>query len=129
MSQLVKEPTHHRLNIAFKSLGPYLREEKYHEGVYLFDCLAVCIDDKKSPEHREFWGWWMELKFDHNFFEASYAVGRFDLEGKWVDETPEDHVMEEVIRTKNVFHEKLVKMLHDKFSCDVKIVEPLVETK
>ncbi|MEI8631139.1 sigma factor-binding protein Crl [Vibrio sp. PP-XX7] len=85
MSQLMKEPTHHRLNIAFRALGPYLREEMYGDGVYLFDCLAVCVDDKKSPEHREFWGWWMELRLDEREFATYYSTGRFDLSGNWVD--------------------------------------------
>ncbi len=59
MSETTQGPTHFRLMSKLKAIGPYLREPQSQEGRYYFDCLSVCVDDKKSPEKREFWagGW------------------------------------------------------------------------
>jgi sigma factor-binding protein Crl len=119
MSTLIKEPTYHRLNAAFKLLGPYLREEKYQGGVYHFDCLAVCVNEKASPESREFWGWWMVLTQHEYQFEAKYAIGRYDVSGNWIPECPQDAAMAEVIRTRDTFHEKLVALLKDQFQSEI----------
>ncbi|EGV2674026.1 Crl family RNA polymerase assembly factor, partial [Vibrio parahaemolyticus] len=54
MSETTQGPTHFRLMSKLKAIGPYLREPQSQEGRYYFDCLSVCVDDKKSPEKREF---------------------------------------------------------------------------
>ncbi|SHE86883.1 sigma factor-binding protein Crl [Vibrio gazogenes] len=130
MPGLSKEPTYHRLNAAFKLLGPYLREEQYQSGTYQFDCLAVCVDDKKSPEVREFWGWWMSLSHtDEQQFEAKYAIGRYDHVGNWVLEEPQPKALAEVHRTQKAFHEKLETLLNDKFGYALVTCDPLLVDK
>ncbi|TXZ87082.1 Crl family RNA polymerase assembly factor, partial [Vibrio cholerae] len=42
--------------------------------------------DKKSPEKREFWGWWMELAQNEQEMSACYHIGRYTLAGDWVAE-------------------------------------------
>ncbi|TXZ87081.1 Crl family RNA polymerase assembly factor, partial [Vibrio cholerae] len=42
--------------------------------------------DKKSPEKREFWGWWMELTQNEQEMSACYHIGRYTLAGDWVAE-------------------------------------------
>lgn len=62
MSEVTNNPTHNRLLTKLRAMGPYLRDPQSKEGHYYFDCLSVCVDDRKSPELREFWGWWMVLE-------------------------------------------------------------------
>lgn len=50
MSDTKKSPTHYRLLSTLRAIGPYLRESQCVDGSYLFDCLSVCVNDKKSPE-------------------------------------------------------------------------------
>ena len=49
-----KTPTHFRLLTTLRAIGPYLREVQSSEGAYLFDCLSVCVNDKKSPENAHY---------------------------------------------------------------------------
>lgn len=116
MIQEMKKPTYHRLLSSFKAIGPYVREDKSEQGRYFFDCLAVCVDDNKAPEIREFWGWWMELIANENGYHARYQYGRFNVEGHWAKDKLEASHREEVERTRIVFHEKLTTMLNKDFS-------------
>ncbi|MDC0609908.1 sigma factor-binding protein Crl [Vibrio sp.] len=113
-----KEPTHNRLIAAFKAVGPYVREEQCKEGYYMFDCLSVCINDKKSPEEREFWGWWMEVTKDGELLKGQTFIGRYDSEGKWVKEKPAAKAVDEVKRTHGVFCQKIEAALKDKFDLE-----------
>ena len=115
MSELAKTPTHHRLLSVLKAIGPYLREGQCQEGEYLFDCLAVCINDKKSPEKREFWGWWMELTETDDGFEVNYHIGRYNVAGHWEVSSPPEQAMGEVVRTQQEFHQKLAQTLQERF--------------
>ena len=99
MSEQPKSPTHYRLMSTLKAIGPYLRESQSEEGRYLFDCLSVCVNDKKSPEEREFWGWWLELEQEGQTFAARYRIGLYDVKGDWVDEKLPKKAIEEVNRT------------------------------
>ncbi len=47
MSETTQGPTHFRLMSKLKAIGPYLREPQSQERRYYFDCLSVCVDDKK----------------------------------------------------------------------------------
>lgn len=128
MSKDLKQPTHNRLIAAFRAVGPYLREEQCTEKLYWFDCLSVCINDKKSPELREFWGWWMTLEFDgESQFTAKYEVGRYDSKNEWSDEKPQASALEEVRRTQRVFHDKLTEMLAERFALtDVRLLSEVL---
>ncbi|WPC74736.1 sigma factor-binding protein Crl [Vibrio porteresiae] len=123
MPEVTKLPTHFRLLAAFKALGPYLREEQSKDGLYWFDCLSVCVSDKKAPEKREFWGWWITLTPSDEGFQAEYHTGRYNIDGDWVDESIPAAAQAEVERTHGDFAQKLSKMLADRFAKSLSTVE------
>jgi sigma factor-binding protein Crl len=128
MANTVVSPTHFRLLTALRAIGPYLRESESEEGNYLFDCLSVCVDDKKSPEEREFWGWWMVLDSTVNekiveSFVAKFKVGMYDKEGQWVTKKLPKKVKPEVARTQEEFLKKLSKVLEERFALEFTIHE------
>ncbi|WP_394150687.1 sigma factor-binding protein Crl [Vibrio maritimus] len=127
MSEAAKTPTHYRLVAALKAIGPYLRETLCKDGAYHFDCLSVCVDDTKSPEDREFWGWWLDLTLVEDQFEATYQIGRYNQTGEWILESAPKSAVSEINRTQEVFHEKLVKTLSEKFELSVSIHDDSVE--
>ncbi|HCE4853618.1 TPA: sigma factor-binding protein Crl [Vibrio parahaemolyticus] len=119
MSETTQGPTHFRLMSKLKAIGPYLREPQSQEGRYYFDCLSVCVDDKKSPEKREFWGWWMDLESIEGGFTAKYHIGKYNKEGKWVSEALPQKVVEEVYFTQSTFHQRLIDTLAEHFKLEV----------
>ncbi len=119
MSELAKQPTHYRLLSKLKAIGPYLREPQSDQDLYYFDCLSVCVDDKQSPEKREFYGWWMELEPVDNGFSTNYHVGKYDAEGDWQVEKLPKKTLQEVNRNQAIFHEKLCNMLVEEFELEV----------
>ncbi|MGF1752851.1 sigma factor-binding protein Crl [Vibrio makurazakiensis] len=127
MSEVAKKPTHYRLLSALKAIGPYLREPQSEEGHYIFDCLSVCVNDKKSPEEREFWGWWLELDKSEEGFSAKYNIGKYNLAGDWDSQTLPKKAVEEINRTQEAFHQKLVDLLSTQFEIDVTLDEESVE--
>ncbi|HDY8065057.1 XRE family transcriptional regulator [Vibrio vulnificus] len=127
MSEVTNNPTHNRLLAKLRAMGPYLRDPQSKEGLYYFDCLSVCIDDRKSPELREFWGWWMELEATEGGFTANYHIGKYDVEGNWLDLAIPKNTLEEVNKTQNCFHLKLVKTLEEHFQLSVAYHEQSVE--
>ncbi len=127
MLETTQNPTHYRLISALKAIGPYLREGQCSEGSYLFDCLASCVDDKKSPEKREFWGWWMELDQTETGFEAKYNIGRYNLSGDWEVQSLPKKEIEEVSKNQEEFHKKLEQTLDERFGLTLSIHEQSVE--
>jgi len=127
MSEPQKTPTHYRLMSAFKAIGPYVRESKSIEGYYLFDCLAVCVSDKKSPEEREFWGWWLALELQEKAFVARYHTGLYDVSANWVEQKLPKKAVEEVNRTQENFHKKLVETLDKQFGMSLALDKESVE--
>ncbi|EMC0409655.1 sigma factor-binding protein Crl [Vibrio fluvialis] len=127
MSEVTKSPTHYRLLSAMKAIGPYLREGQCKEWFYLFDCLAFCVNDKKSPEKREFWGWWMELSPTSEGFEAKYHIGRYNLAGEWDTDKLPEHALPEVNRTQEEFHKKLEKTLKERFALSLSFHDQSIE--
>ncbi len=127
MSETTKNPTHFRLLAALKAVGPYVREGQCREGFYLFDCLSACVNDKKSPEEREFWGWWLELEQDGESFSAKYQTGLYNLAGEWVTKPVPAKAISEVNRTQDEFHKKLTDALSEKFGLTVELHAESVE--
>ncbi|EGA70009.1 DNA-binding transcriptional regulator Crl [Vibrio sinaloensis DSM 21326] len=127
MSDTTKTPTHYRLLSVLRAIGPYLRESQSEEGAYLFDCLSVCVDDKKSPEQREFWGWWLELKQEGDAYQARYRIGLYDISGEWQDKKIPKKAVEDVNRTQEAFHLKLVETLQSEFGIPIQMHQESVE--
>ncbi|EPK3404138.1 sigma factor-binding protein Crl [Proteus mirabilis] len=99
-------PTRGKLLKRFAQIGPYIREQQCQESQFFFDCLAVCVNKKVTPEKREFLGWWMELERNGEQLIYYYQVGLFDKNGDWVNQ---------VINKKDVIesiHETLIRF-HD----------------
>ncbi|MFB9133395.1 sigma factor-binding protein Crl [Vibrio sp. AK197] len=121
MSEVTKLPTHYRLLSTLRAVGPYLREVQCRDGFYLFDCLSVCVDEKKSPEEREFWGWWLELEQNQHHCVAKYHIGLYNDVGDWVPCEISAAALKEVKRTQEAFHTKLTDTLSDKFEMTVEL--------
>ncbi|MCW8332856.1 sigma factor-binding protein Crl [Vibrio sp. SCSIO 43135] len=127
MSEMTKKPTHYRLISTLRAIGPYLRESQSNEGYYMFDCLSVCVNDKKSPEEREFWGWWLELELSEQGFLAKYHSGKYDSAGDWQGDSIPKKAVAEVNRTQDDFHNKLTATLKERFDIDVELHKESVE--
>lgn len=127
MSDMAKVPTHYRLLTTLKAIGPYLREPQSEEGYYVFDCLSVCVNDKKSPEKREFWGWWLELQKQGEVYQARYRKGLYDISGEWQGEALPKNVIDDVNRTQEAFHLKLVETMQSEFAIQIEMHEESVE--
>jgi len=128
MTELAAAPTHFRLLTALRAIGPYLRESDSNEGHYLFDCLSVCVNDKKSPEEREFWGWWMELdalneQSSSLSYVANFRYGIYNKEGNWDGADVPKKARQEVARTQSEFVVKLKKVLLERFEIELLIHE------
>lgn len=126
MAELAVTPTYFRLLTALRAIGPYLRESDSKEGHYLFDCLAVCVNDKKSPEEREFWGWWMELDASRSeegqdSYTAKFKFGIYNQDGNWDAIEVPKKARAEVARTQSEFIAKLSKVLEDRFDLTLEI--------
>nr|WP_086939826.1 sigma factor-binding protein Crl [Thaumasiovibrio occultus] len=111
----MKSPTHGRLLIKLAAIGPYLREKKSTKGHYFFDSLITCVNAKKSPESREFWGWWMVLELDNDAPLLIYGIGRYDADGQWINEIPPENALAEVHQNLEHFQVLLAKAMKEHF--------------
>lgn len=127
MTAIAAEPTHFRLLTTLKAIGPYLREAECQPGMYLFDCLSVCTDEQKSPELREFWGWWLKLEKNEKNFVANYSYGQYDEKGQWVDVSIPLKAQPEVERTLETFHQKLTNSLSGQYSFTLSLHQDSVD--
>lgn len=101
-----------RLMKEFIGLGPYIRESQCKGNSYFFDCLAVCVNSKPSPEKREFWGWWMDLEANEEGFTYQVHIGLYDKAGEWQVKTIKDaETQKEIERNLAEFLQKLQNYL------------------
>ncbi|MDA9557928.1 sigma factor-binding protein Crl [Vibrio sp.] len=121
MPEPSQAPTHYRFLSALKALGPYVREKQCRDGHYFFDCLAFCVDIKKSPELREFWGWSMELERQGDGYFAKYYMGMYNDKGDWVTSDIPTDALSDVNTTQDNFHQALTNMIKEKFESEVNL--------
>lgn len=108
---LIKGPSRGRLFKLFTDFGPFFRKLKSDEKTFFFDCLEICVDDKKEPEERIFLGWWVELTRNGNTFTYQRFNGLYDIEGNWVSNKITKKEMLQIDQSFNTFIEKLTEMI------------------
>ena len=108
---LIKGPSRGRLFKLFTDFGPYFRKLKSDEETFFFDCLEICVDDKKEPEERIFLGWWAELTRNDNTFTYQLFNGLYDIEGNWVSSKITKKEMLQIDQSFNTFIENLTEMI------------------
>lgn len=108
---LIKGPSRGRLFKLFTDFGPYFRKLKSDEETFFFDCLEICVDDKKEPEERTFLGWWTELTLNDNTFTYQRFNGLYDIEGNWVSSKITKKEMLQIDQSFNTFIENLTEMI------------------
>ncbi|MGL4735570.1 MAG: sigma factor-binding protein Crl [Enterovibrio sp.] len=129
MAEATKTLSHNRLLTRFAQLGPYLRRDLCTTESYFFDCLSVCVNDKKSPETREFWGWWLELAPTETGFSYTYHYGKFNTAGDWVADAKHKESLAHINDTLNDFYKKLASFVVDELSLTLMASEKLTNAK
>ncbi|PCS21388.1 sigma factor-binding protein Crl [Candidatus Enterovibrio escicola] len=119
MTEEPRKLSYGRLLKRFAQIGPYLRKNKSSEEYYFFDCLSACINSSKSPECREFWGWWLELTRKEGGFEYIYTFGKFNTEGKWHAEDVPKRSTKEVEESLNGFYSKISGLIVDELQLGI----------
>lgn len=114
-----KAMSHGRLITRFTQLGPYLRKEKSSEEGYFFDCLSACVNAKKTPETREFWGWWLELTRKKNGFKYIYSFGKYDTAGNWKKSAVPSKCTQSVNDSLDVFYQKICVFLEEELQLEI----------
>lgn len=120
-----KALSHGRLLTRFTQLGPYLRKEKSAEQGYFFDCLSACVNAKKSPDTREFWGWWLELTPKKNGFKYTYTLGKYDSAGLWKNIAVPSKYNQEVKNSLDVFYQKISAFLEGELELNISALSSL----
>lgn len=125
MTEESKTMSHGRLMTRFTQLGPYLRKEKSSETCYFFDCLSACVSAKKTPDMREFWGWWLELTPKKNGFKYVYTFGKYDAVGDWKKKAIPAKCTQEVNDSIDVFYTKISGFLQEELKLDISALSSL----
>ncbi len=112
-------PTHGRLMMKLAAIGPYLRDKCSQKDRYFFDSLVTCVDAQKSPEEREFWGWWLILDVKDSNFTAQYGFGRYDLSAQWQADPLPTTAVEDVEKNLSDFEALLAKGMADNFDIEL----------
>ena len=105
--------SYNRLVTRFTQLGPYLRKEKTNEEKFFFDCLSVCVNAEKTPDTREFWGWWLSLSTTEEGFFYDYQFGKFNTAGDWLTENIPNQDSQQVRETLSDFYLKLQNFVEE----------------
>lgn len=104
----------------FNAIGPYLRELQCQPESFIFDCLTVCIDAKKEPAERQFFGWQMEMKVVNDICEYNYKFGLYDEKGIWQKQRIPSEYRDAVSASLTKFYEKLSPCLKDQLGLPIK---------
>ncbi|CAH0534047.1 Sigma factor-binding protein Crl [Vibrio stylophorae] len=104
----------------FNAIGPYLREQKSSESSYFFDCLSFCLNAKKAPEAREFWGWWLYLTPSEQGFEYQVHYGKYDERGEWLDTEIPAKRKSDVDQSLHDFLDKLSAVVEDQWQLQLR---------
>lgn len=129
MNDETKTLSHGRLMTRFAQVGPYLRQHKSSEEGYFFDCLSACVNAKKSPECREFWGWWMEMTPVEGGFEYLYTFGKFNTEGVWIEDNVPNKYVNEVKASLDTFYTKITALVEGELALTVNAKSSLKQPK
>ncbi|WP_028023658.1 sigma factor-binding protein Crl [Enterovibrio calviensis] len=129
MTEETKNISHGRLLTKFAQLGPYLRQKKCSEDGYFFDCLSACVNAKKPPESREFWGWWMKLTPKKGGFEYAYTFGKFNTEGEWLEENVPNKCVKEVKASLDTFYQKIAGFIEGDLALEITALPSLKKPK
>ncbi|MEZ8141580.1 sigma factor-binding protein Crl [Enterovibrio norvegicus FF-33] len=129
MTEETKTLSHGRLLTRFAQLGPYLRQKKSTGESYFFDCLSACVNAKKTPESREFWGWWMKLTPKEGGFEYSYTFGKFNTEGEWLEEKLPKKCVQEVTESLDTFYKKIAGFVEGELALEITALPSLKKPK
>ncbi|ODQ00943.1 MULTISPECIES: sigma factor-binding protein Crl [Salinivibrio] len=119
--------SHGRLKTRFTALGPYFRDGQSDEQSYFFDSLSVCVDAKKEPDAREFWGWWLVLTPEDDGFRYHYGYGLYDEHGEWLAKAVPAKQRAEVEKTLDSFYTKLCQLVVDELSLSLSPSQKLTE--
>ncbi|MEZ9523652.1 sigma factor-binding protein Crl [Enterovibrio norvegicus] len=129
MTEETKTLSHGRLLTRFTQIGPYLRQNKSTEERYFFDCLSACVNAKKPPESREFWGWWLELTPKEGGFEYAYKFGKFNTEGEWQSDNVPKKCNKEVTESLDAFYKKICNFVEGELQLEITALPTLKQPK
>ncbi|MBV7300528.1 sigma factor-binding protein Crl [Enterovibrio paralichthyis] len=129
MTDETKTLSHGRLMTRFAQVGPYLRQNKSSENSYFFDCLSACVNAKKSPESREFWGWWMQLTPKEGGFEYLYTFGKYNTEGEWLEDAIPNKYADEVKASLDTFYSKITGLVEGELALEITAQPSLKQPK
>jgi sigma factor-binding protein Crl len=131
MSAIKTTPSRGRLFKLFTDLGPYFRKQQSTESLFFFDCLEVCVDPKKEPEERAFYGWWLTLVKEENVYRYQRFDGCYNLAGDWVVEELSIQNKQQVDKSFAIFLSRLEALIKAETGMELKenesaaIEEPL----
>lgn len=107
----IKSPTRKILFQMFTDLGPYFRSLRSTETSFFFDSLEVCLDIKKEPVLRSYYGWSLVLIKNELHYNAKRFDGLFNIEGEWVNVQISDANQKIINRSFDLFITRLQTLL------------------
>ncbi|MCK5819928.1 MAG: Crl family RNA polymerase assembly factor [Psychromonas sp.] len=109
----IKSPTRKIIFQMFTDLGPYFRPLRSTETSFFFDSLEICLDIKKEPVLRTFYGWSLVLSKNELHYNTIRFDGLFNIESEWVNVHISDANQKIINRSFNLFITRLQTLLTD----------------